>query len=98
MMDIAQQIVTQLAQGDFAAVEQRLAGFIKPLLPLEALRASWQGVEQQVGALRELGQTSAMQTPQGLVQVVTCVFERASLDVNITLNEADQIVGLKESQ
>jgi hypothetical protein len=30
--------------------------------------------------------------------MVTCVFERASLDVNITLNEADQIVGLKESQ
>jgi hypothetical protein len=31
-MDTAQQIVTRLAQGDFAAVEQRLAGFIKPLV------------------------------------------------------------------
>jgi dienelactone hydrolase len=94
MMDTAQHIVTQLAQGDFAAVEQRLAGYIKPLLPVEALRASWQGIEQQVGAFRELGKTSAVQTPQGLVQVVTCVFERASLDVNITLNDADEIVAL----
>src|SRR5207253_362017 len=81
MMDTAQQIVTQLTQGDFAAVEQRLADLIKPLLPVEALRASWQGIEQQVGAFQELGKTSAVQTPQGLVQVVTCVFERASLDV-----------------
>ena len=39
-MDIAQQIVTQMAHGDYAAVEQHLAGFIKPLLPVEALRAS----------------------------------------------------------
>jgi len=94
MMDTAQHIVTQVAHGDFAAVEQRLAGLIKPLLPVEALRASWQGIEQQVGAFQELGKTSAVQTPQGLVQVVTCVFERASLDVNITLNDAGEIVAL----
>jgi dienelactone hydrolase len=94
MMDTAQQIVTQLAQGDFAAVEQRLADIIKPLLPVEALRASWQGIEQQVGAFQELGKTSAVQTPQGLVQVVTCVFERARLDVNMTLNDAGEIVAL----
>src|SRR3989440_6766292 len=94
LMDTAQQIVTQLAQGDFAVVEQRLADLIKPLLPVEALRASWQGIEQQVGAFQEQGKTSAVQTPQGLVQVVTCVFERASLDVNVTLNDAGEITGL----
>src|SRR5437588_4494814 len=94
MMDTAQQIVTQLAQGEFAAVEQRLADLIKPLLRVEELWAIWQGIEQQVGAFQELGKTSAVQTPQGLVQVVTCVFERASLDVNITLNDAGEIVAL----
>ena len=31
-MDIAQQIVTQVAHGDFAAVEQRLADGIKPFI------------------------------------------------------------------
>ena len=35
-----------------------------------------------------------MQTPQGLVQVVTCVFERGSLDLNIIVNGADEITGL----
>src|SRR5215469_17841664 len=93
-MDTAQQIVTQMAHGDFAAVEHRLAGSIKPLLPVEALRASWQGIEQQFGALQELGKTSAVQTQQGLVHVVTCVFERARLDVNIVFNDAGEIIGL----
>lgn len=93
-MDTAQQIVTQVAHGDFAAVEQRLADGIKPFLPVGTIQATWQGLEQQFGAFQELGNTSAMQTPQGLVQVVTCVFERARLDVNIVLNDAGEITGL----
>lgn len=93
-MDTAQQIVMQAAQGDFAAIEQRLADRLKPLLPVGALRASWQGVEQQVGAFQEQGKTSVVQTQQGLVHVVTCIFERGSLDMNIALNDADEIVGL----
>ncbi len=93
-MDTAQQIVTQMAQGDFAAVEQRLSDRLKPLLPVGAIQATWQELEKQFGAFQKVGQTSAAQTSQGLVQVVTCVFERASLDVNVTLNDADEIAGL----
>ena len=54
-MDIAQQIVTQMAHGDFAAVEQRLADRIKPLVPAGTLQATWQGLEQQYGAFQKLG-------------------------------------------
>ena len=93
-MDTAQQIVTQLAHGDFAAVEGRLADRIKPFIPTGTLQATWQGLEQQYGTFQEQKSTTAVQTPQGLVQVVTCVFERISLDVNIILNDADEIVGL----
>jgi dienelactone hydrolase len=93
-MDTAQQIVTQAAHGDFAAIEQRLAGPLKPYLPVGALQATWQGLEQQFGAFQEQGKTSAVQTQQGLVQVVTCVFERASLDMNVTLNDASEIIAL----
>ncbi|HET9918196.1 MAG TPA: alpha/beta fold hydrolase [Ktedonobacteraceae bacterium] len=94
MMDIAQQIVTEIAHGDFAAVEQRLAERIKPFIPAGTIQATWQGLEQQYGAFQEQGQTSVVQTSQGLVQVVTCVFERTRLDVNIVLNDADEIIGL----
>jgi dienelactone hydrolase len=94
MMDTAQQIVTQMAQGDFAAVGQRLSDRLKPLLPVGTIQATWQGLEQQYGTFQAVGHTAAMQTPQGLVQVVTCVFERASLDVNIVLNDAGEIISL----
>ncbi|MGE5333796.1 MAG: alpha/beta fold hydrolase, partial [Nitrososphaerota archaeon] len=93
-MDTAQQIVAQLAHGDFAAVEGRLADRIKPFIPTGTIQATWQGLEQQYGAFQEQKSTTAVQTPQGLVQVVTCVFERINLDVNIILNDADEIVGL----
>jgi dienelactone hydrolase len=93
-MDTAQQIVTYVAQGDFAAVEQRLAAPLKPYLPAEALQSTWQGLEQQVGTFQGMGNISAVQTPQGLVQVVTCLFERGSLDVNIVFNKAGEIAGL----
>lgn len=96
-MDTAQQIVTQLAQGDFAAVEQRLADCIKTFVPTGTIQATWQGLEQQYGAFQSRGPTSVLQTPQGLVQVVTCAFERVSVDVNIVLNDAGEIAGLSVS-
>jgi dienelactone hydrolase len=93
----AEQIVTQVAQGDFGAVEQRLADSIKPFMPAGAIKATWQGLEQQYGAFQRQEKTSIVQTQQGLVQVVTCVFERASFDVNIVFNDASKIVSLSVS-
>src|SRR5260370_9431614 len=94
MMDTAQQIVTQLAHGDFAAVERRLADRIKSIIPVGTIQATWQGLEKEYGEIKGQGKTSAVQTQDVLVQVVTCVFERASLDVNIVLNDAGEIIGL----
>jgi dienelactone hydrolase len=93
-MDTAQQIVTEVAHGDFATVEQRLSDRIKPFIPAGRIQATWQGLEQQLGAFQEMGPTSVVQTQQGLVQVVTCVFERGRIDVNIVLNDAGEIAGL----
>src|SRR5215469_8693988 len=93
-MDSAQQIVTLLADRDFTAVEERLSDQIRPLVPVGTLQATWQALEQQYGAFQRQGDVSAVQAPQGLVQVVTCEFERASFDVNISCNEAGQITGL----
>ncbi len=93
-MDTAQQIVTDIVQGDYAAVEHRLADSLKPLLAAGTIKATWQGLEQQLGAFQQQGSTSAVQTPQGLVHVVTCIFERGSLDMNLVFNDAGKIAGL----
>ena len=90
----AQPIVIYMATGNFAAVEQRLADHLKAFLPAGAIQATWQGLEQQFGAFQGLGPTTAMQTPQGLEQVVTCVFVQADVEVKMVLNGAGQITAL----
>jgi dienelactone hydrolase len=97
MMETAQEIVTHVARGKFAFVEQRLAAPLKSLVSAETLRAAWQGFEQQVGVFQEVGNTSEVPMPEGLVQVVTCIFERGSLDVNIIFNDAGKIVSFTVS-
>ena len=57
MIDPAQHIVTSVAQGDFAAVEQRLAAPLKPYLPAGSLQTTWQGLEQQLGAFQQAEKT-----------------------------------------
>ena len=49
----AQQLVTQLAEGDFAAVEQSLESGIRQQLPADRQRTIWQGLLAQVGAFKE---------------------------------------------
>lgn len=90
----ARQIVAQMAQGNFAAVEQQLASNLRPLLPQSRLQATWQTLQQQVGLFKEQVSTQAVQTPQGLVQIVTCAFEKMQLDVNITFNSRSEISSL----
>lgn len=90
----ARYLVDLIGKGEFDQVEERMADMFKPLLSAEALRASWQGIEQQVGAFQEQGRTSALQTPQGLVHVTTCTFERASLDVNVVFDAVGKVASL----
>jgi dienelactone hydrolase len=90
----ARQIVEQMAQGNFATVEQQLASNIRPLLPQGRLQSTWQTLEQQVGPFKEQVSTQAVQMPQGTVQIVTCAFEKMQLDINITFNGAGEISSL----
>lgn len=90
----AQQLVTQLAQGDFEAVEQSLDGSIRQQLPAEKLQATWQSLTAQVGAFKEQVVAHIFQIPTAELVIVTCAFVNASLDINVAFNEAGEIVGL----
>jgi len=93
-IEAAQHIVTQMVQGNFPAVEQRLADYIKPFLPEGKLQATWQGLEQQAGAFKQQVSAHTFDIPQGSVEIVTCTFEKMNLDVNVMFNDADEIIGL----
>ena len=90
----AQQVVTQLAQGDFAAVEQRLAGNIRQQLPAERLQATWQALETQVGSFKEQLGAHTFQVQSTEMIIVTCAFAMVNLDVNVSFSSAGEISGL----
>jgi hypothetical protein len=90
----AQQLVMRLAQGDFEAVEQSLDGSIRQQLPAEKLQATWQSLTAQVGAFKEQVGAHTFQMPSAERVIVTCAFEKASLDINVAFSEPGGIVGL----
>ncbi len=93
-VETAQQIVTQLAQGDFAGAWQHAASIIRERFSVEQLRAGWQGVEAQAGPFKEQVGAHSLSSPQGEIVVVTCAFGKANMDINITFSSDDQVIGL----
>jgi uncharacterized protein len=90
----AQQLVMRLAHGDFEAVEQSLDGSFKQQLPAEKLQATWQSITAQVGAFKEQVGAYTFQMPSAELVIVTCAFEKASLDINVAFSAPGGIVGL----
>jgi dienelactone hydrolase len=93
-IEAAQHIVTQMAQGNFIAVEQRLADSIKQFLPEGKIQTTWQGLEQQAGTFKQQVRTHTFQMQQGPIEIVTCAFEKTNLDVNMMFNDTSEIVSL----
>jgi hypothetical protein len=90
----AQHIVELLTKGQFDQVEERLAEAVKPFLPPELLEAGWQGLEAQWGAFQRVVGVKTVQTPQAQVEVVTCAFAQATVDVNLIFNANAEILSL----
>jgi dienelactone hydrolase len=90
----AQQLVTRLAEGDFAFVEQSFEGGIKQQLPAEKLRATWQGLLAQVGAFKEQVGPHTFQVRSTELVIITCAFAMANLDINISFNDTGEVNGL----
>src|SRR2546425_8130174 len=93
-MQLAQQLVTQMTQGDFEAVEQSLESGLKQHLPAEKLQKTWQSLTAQVGAFKDQVGAHTFQIPSAELVIVTCTFTNASLDINVAFNDAGEIIGL----
>ncbi|HEV8628787.1 MAG TPA: alpha/beta fold hydrolase [Thermoanaerobaculia bacterium] len=90
----AEALVDRLAQGDFAGV---VAGFDATMtkgLPEAKLRAVWTGLLGQTGAfLSRLGSRSEKSGAYDVV-VVSCRFERATLDAKVAFSADGKVAAL----
>jgi hypothetical protein len=91
---VAQEVATAMTRGDFVAVASRFDATMKAALPQSKLAETWNAVGAQAGAFKkQLG--TRTEKVQGMDAVfVTCEFERAKLDIQVTVNSMGQVSGL----
>ena len=90
----ARAFIDLIASGQFAQAFELFTPQMKAALPVERLTATWHGLTTQAGAFKR--QTAASVMPRGVLSgvVVTCAFDRATFDVQVTVNPANLVGGL----
>jgi uncharacterized protein len=90
----AHAFIDLMAGGQYAQAFESFTPQMKAAMPLDRLRATWNSLTAQVGPFQRQIATSVV--PRGVlsVVVVTCAFERASFDVQVTVNPANLVGGL----
>jgi dienelactone hydrolase len=90
----AQAVVQQLMAGQFAAIEAQFTDQMKKALPEGRLATTWSGLTVQVGAFQKQSDTREEETGGLHIGIVTCAFERATLDVRVVFDQDGRIAGL----
>lgn len=90
----ARTFVDLMAGGQFAQAFELFTPQLKAAMPVDRLSATWNGLTAQAGAFQRQIATSVV--PRGVlsVVVVTCEFERATFDIQVTVNPANLVGGL----
>ncbi len=90
----ARAFIDLMAAGQYAQAFESFTPQMKAAMPVDRLSAVWNGLTEQVGQFQRQISTSVM--PRGVlsVVVVTCEFERATIEVNVTVNPANLVGGL----
>jgi len=90
----AEHLVDLLSKSDFSAAYGQFDGVMKTALPEAKLKEVWEALQGQVGPFKKRTQTRALKYGTLDVVLVTCEFEKTSLDAKIALNSQQQVSGL----
>ncbi|HTQ56542.1 MAG TPA: DUF3887 domain-containing protein [Bryobacteraceae bacterium] len=87
----ADRLVKAINAGDYEAIEAEFNAQMRDALPIEKTRQFFQGLTAQAGKIRELGKPH---WEPGDLAVFPAIFERATLDMKLALDEQGKIAGL----
>jgi hypothetical protein len=90
----AEEVVHQLTSGDFAAIEARFNDAMTAALPPGKLATTWSSLIAQAGAFQRVTGSGEETSGGYQIGVVTCAFERATLDVRVVFDKDAKIAGL----
>jgi dienelactone hydrolase len=90
----ARAFIDLMARGQYSQAFETFTPQMKAAMPLERLSATWDSLTAQAGPFKR--QIAASVVPRGVLSVVivTCEFERATFDVQVTINPANLVGGL----
>jgi len=66
---------------------------VKKALPADKLQQLWKSLNSQVGAYKEIVQTSENSLPMGSSIVLTTKFEKMFLDITVTFDKSNKVAG-----
>ncbi|MGB3477727.1 MAG: DUF3887 domain-containing protein [bacterium] len=91
---LATGFVELLVKEDFANAAKNFDNTMKGVMPEAKLQEAWQGLLAQSGSFKK--QTGVRQTQeQGFnIVLVTCEFEKSTLNIKVVFNNANEISGL----
>ncbi len=90
----AKEFVNLLSKGDYVNAERNFDNTMAGALPQEKLRQTWEMLIGQVGPFKTQIGSRTQRVQQYDAVLVTCKFEKDTLDVKVVLNSSGQIAGL----
>ena len=90
----AHALVDLLVKQDFATVTAGFDATMKAAVTDDQLRAGWTSTTQQAGMFRRQAGTKLDARGALQIVVVTCEFERSSIDIQVVYNAAGLVAGL----
>ncbi|MDX9973186.1 MAG: DUF3887 domain-containing protein [FCB group bacterium] len=91
---IAKDLVTALAAGDTAKATSNFDAKMASAMPASQLAEVWAQVTSQFGAFKTQLGTRTEKIQGYNVVLVNCEFERATLDIQVTVDDAGKVSGL----
>ncbi|HEX7773839.1 MAG TPA: DUF3887 domain-containing protein [Pyrinomonadaceae bacterium] len=95
LIELAVDVVKQLAVEDFCAAQKNFDSNLKRILTTEKLQADWATLIAQFGAFKKQSQATPQKTPEGYdVVLITCEFEKSPVLIRVVFDGTQKIVGL----
>ena len=92
--EVGNQVVQQLAAGQFDKVEARFDSRMSSRMPVGKLSAAWYQLTIQLGSLRSISRTHIEEHEGFQIIVVTCEFKYVFVDIRIAMDSQGRIAGL----
>ena len=93
-VNIAKDVVTALQANDFAKAEAKFSPALAKTLTQPKLKAQWEAVNKQYGAMKEIKSAAATKILNADVVVVKCSFAKAMVDAQVGFDKQMRVTEL----